>query len=1100
MNNNCGKSGTCVANRVRVVTRFRLWLVFTAIAACALAPAGWAKIIQFDLRGTAGVGLLPGNETPAVSGGAGGEIGAGISYNDVTRVLTLNVGWGSSQGFVNLSGTATASHIHGPTAANLGNDGSGIFRQTAAVLFNLSRSSDAVTGGTFTTTNLTLTAAQETNLLNGQYYINLHTTSVPGGELRGFLVPAPTILWTAAPVTGPADVSTAGTLVGALNVGGSGIAQTVNGVNFAGDGAGSAAIALGTATVQFNFDNSVNADFWATAAPGGNVAYGTALDSGRWVDTWTNGMVALNGLVVGRRYQVQLWITDTRVCCSNRLRSVDGVATVSNGSNVLRGVFTADAASKLITIDGAGFGPQLNLMQLRDLGQPLVTPAIPINGGITSILLYVDDQFVSSAYQRALDHAGLTYTLFTSEAAFNAAVTASTPPTTLAIVDSIDSFHALTPLPEFIARSGRALMYYWDLDGAPALAAAFNATAVQDIFAPVSVNDWGGSFFFNQVTNPLALFERGYNDDGDKLQPTLGGVAVAGHTAAAANGQAAVVIGNSGRTIVNSMALQDATNAPAQAAQFALNEIFYLLAPVHSGGRVAVLAAEGSASWKEDVRQKLLATAAFEAVDVIGADTGTPTLAQLQPYSAVLVFSDGTFANSTGLGNVLADYADAGGGVVISTFALYTSGTGYGLDGRLLTGGYLPFVAGSTFSGTEITLVPDQAGHPILAGVGSLSGGTSSYHNAVTVASNAALVAHWSNGRPLVVTKVTGQARVVGLNFFPPSESVRNDLWRTNSDGGLLMANALRWAGLPDCTLQTNYVAGMNFMGGLLEDGPMGMAFDGTNFWSVDGGGTVGNRLSRYTAGGVFLAAYAPGIDFRSIFTDAAGRIYARGFNSANILRQTTPGTFVTNVTLVGGSLDSQASVVLNGNGSEYVAVNSGTVQRWSTNGSFIGTVALAGYGTLAGDSGFPQSRRLAAVGNHWLTYNGNRVLSIWNQSGVRIATTVLQGASTDSDGSYSFSYCAGRVFVEDSAGAPWRGYDICTSPERPMLSQPVNLGGGQFQFNLHAPAARSYVLQRSANMVSWTPFLTNTPLAPNTTITDTGATGTNLFYRAHRP
>src|SRR5205814_2326460 len=131
---------------------------------------------------------------------------------------------------------------------------------------------------------------------------------------------------------------------------------------------------------------------------------------------------------------------------------------------------------------------------------------------------------------------------------------------------------------------------------------------------------------------------RGYNDDGDKLEPTPGGIAVAGHTASAASGQASVVIGNSGRTILNSMALQDATNAPAQAAQFALNEIFYLLSPSHAGGRVAVLGAENHAGWNEDVRQKLLVTGAFETVDIFQADTLTPTLAQIQPYSAVLVY------------------------------------------------------------------------------------------------------------------------------------------------------------------------------------------------------------------------------------------------------------------------------------------------------------------------------------------------------------------------------------------------------------------------------------------------------------------------------
>ena len=101
--------------------------------------------------------------------------------------MNVNVGWGSSQGFNNLSSTATASHIHGPTASN---NGSG-FTQTAGVLFTLTRSSSAVTGGTFTTPPIPLSLAQQTDLFNGKYYINLHTGNNGGGEIRGFIVPVP---------------------------------------------------------------------------------------------------------------------------------------------------------------------------------------------------------------------------------------------------------------------------------------------------------------------------------------------------------------------------------------------------------------------------------------------------------------------------------------------------------------------------------------------------------------------------------------------------------------------------------------------------------------------------------------------------------------------------------------------------------------------------------------------------------------------------------------------------------------------------------------------------------------------------------------------
>ncbi|MDZ4403028.1 CHRD domain-containing protein [Prosthecobacter sp.] len=163
-------------------------LFLVCMAAFSLAAAGSlsASTILFDLQGTGGVGLLNTSEPGSPAGGTGGEIGGGISYDDVTNLLTINVGWGSSQGFTDLSSLSNNSHLHGPTTNNNGNG----FTETAGVLFNLTRSSNATTGGTITQTLTALSGAQETDLLNGKYYINIHTVNNGGGELRGFLVQA----------------------------------------------------------------------------------------------------------------------------------------------------------------------------------------------------------------------------------------------------------------------------------------------------------------------------------------------------------------------------------------------------------------------------------------------------------------------------------------------------------------------------------------------------------------------------------------------------------------------------------------------------------------------------------------------------------------------------------------------------------------------------------------------------------------------------------------------------------------------------------------------------------------------------------------------
>ncbi len=165
--------------------------LLSALVLFSCTPSSPGATIFFDLIGSAQPGLHFLNEPAVGSGGTGGEIGAGIIYDDVLNLLTIsNVGWGSSQGFTDLTSLSNNSHIH-VTAANFGFNGVANFTQTGGTVFTLTRSSNAVTGGTITTAPITLTAAQETDLLNGKYYINIHTVNNGGGEIRGFLVAVP---------------------------------------------------------------------------------------------------------------------------------------------------------------------------------------------------------------------------------------------------------------------------------------------------------------------------------------------------------------------------------------------------------------------------------------------------------------------------------------------------------------------------------------------------------------------------------------------------------------------------------------------------------------------------------------------------------------------------------------------------------------------------------------------------------------------------------------------------------------------------------------------------------------------------------------------
>jgi PKD repeat protein len=215
--------------------------------------------------------------------------------------------------------------------------------------------------------------------------------------------------------------------------------------------------------------------------------------------------------------------------------------------------------------------------------------------------------------------------------------------------------------------------------------------------------------------------------------------------------------------------------------------------------KVAVYGAE-EASWNADVQAKLTSTGLFSQVDAFTVVSGdpTPTLAELQEYDAVLVYSDWEFGNSTAIGDVLADYVDAGGGVVLATFAFWDpAGYGGGVGGRISTEGYLPFSQNAQDDGTNLTLVADQPSHPILSGVTSFNGGLSSYFNTVNLTENAYLVAHWSNDVPLIAVKepmTEGAGCVVGLNFVPVSSDMMSEYWDSSTDGDLLMANSLLFA------------------------------------------------------------------------------------------------------------------------------------------------------------------------------------------------------------------------------------------------------------------------------------------------------------------
>jgi hypothetical protein len=132
---------------------------------------------------------------------------------------------------------------------------------------------------------------------------------------------------------------------------------------------------------------------------------------------------------------------------------------------------------------------------------------------------------------------------------------------------------------------------------------------------------------------------------------------------------------------------------------------------------IALLATEDGNNNVADVERTLAAYGGFSLTSIEVEDS-TPTLATLENYKAVLVWSDFGFNNPTQLGNVLASYVNAGGGDVIAWSADSTFSSSIAPTGTWVSGGYSPYVYGYTYSPANATIGKgDLPSSPVMKGV-----------------------------------------------------------------------------------------------------------------------------------------------------------------------------------------------------------------------------------------------------------------------------------------------------------------------------------------------------------------------------------------------
>ena len=127
-----------------------------------------------------GLVLTGAQETPATPSTALGKMD--VSYSKETRILNWSVTW------TGLAGPVTNMHIHGlapagfqaGTVLNIITGSNGLATPNATLYPATGKFSGTMLADGF--------VVKEQDLLNGLYYINIHTATYPNGEIRGQIV------------------------------------------------------------------------------------------------------------------------------------------------------------------------------------------------------------------------------------------------------------------------------------------------------------------------------------------------------------------------------------------------------------------------------------------------------------------------------------------------------------------------------------------------------------------------------------------------------------------------------------------------------------------------------------------------------------------------------------------------------------------------------------------------------------------------------------------------------------------------------------------------------------------------------------------------
>jgi hypothetical protein len=173
----------------------------------------------------------------------------------------------------------------------------------------------------------------------------------------------------------------------------------------------------------------------------------------------------------------------------------------------------------------------------------------------------------------------------------------------------------------------------------------------------------------------------------------------------------------------------------------------------------------------------------------ISGDLSAMTLEDLMPYQLIVATNNNKWSDAganPNIGNILADYVELGGKIIMTGFAWDDPVYGWHLEGRLMDEGHTPYRTSTADLGVAALGSYDPL-HPVMQGVTDLTTVAAVTHQALPLEAGATWIADWDDGQPCVYAQGTS---VLGYNLLLDWNGTG---WPWSGDVPILLENSIKW-------------------------------------------------------------------------------------------------------------------------------------------------------------------------------------------------------------------------------------------------------------------------------------------------------------------